>query len=187
MSPVAATARKAQPARPAPRRGTPQRPNLRVVTPVPSRAPRTPFVLFSLLVIGAGLAGLLVLNTAVAQDAFTIHDLGRSTTELAKREQRLRQEVAELEAPAAVAERAKGLGLVPAGDPVFLTANGRVLGKPAPVASPAPPAPPRPVVVAQPTAAPKPTAAAKPRTAKPTAAANPTAEAKPKPTPTGAR
>ncbi len=52
--------------KPAPRRAAPQRPSLRVVAPVPSRAPRAPFVLFSMALVGAGLAGLLVLNTAVA-------------------------------------------------------------------------------------------------------------------------
>jgi cell division protein FtsB len=134
VSPAAAPARA--------RRSAPARPNLRVVTPVPSRAPRTPFVLFSMLVVGAGLVGLLVLNTVVAQDAFTVHDLGANAAALAEREQRLQQEVAALEAPAAVAQRAKQLGLVPAGDPVFLRPDGRVLGHPVPATAPPPPPPP---------------------------------------------
>jgi cell division protein FtsB len=176
MSPATAAARRATatataPAR-APRPGqrrTPARPNLRVVTPVPSRAPRAPFLLFSILVVGAGLVGLLVLNTVVAQDAFTIHDLDRNTTALDEREQRLEREVAALEAPRAVADRAGKLGLVPAGDPVFLTADGKVLGHPVPAtAPPAPPPPPQPS--AQPSAAPTTAPATKPTTAaKPTA------------------
>jgi cell division protein FtsB len=141
---------------------------LRVVTPVPSRAPRAPFVLFSMLLVGLGLAGLLVLNTVVAQDAFTLHDLDRNAATLAETEQRLRQEVAALEAPAAVADRATKIGLVQAGDPVFLAPDGRVLGNP--VAATAPPAP----------VAPKPAASAGPAAK----AAAPTAKATSKPAPT---
>lgn len=153
MSPVAAPARR--PARtPAAPARKPTRPNLRVVAPVPSRAARAPFVLFSMGVVGAGLAGLLVLNTVVAQDAFTIHDVAAANAALAEREQRLQQEVASLEAPAAVAERARSIGLVPAGDPVFLKPDGTVLGNPVPVVAPPPPPPPSPVASASPSAKP---------------------------------
>jgi cell division protein FtsB len=138
MSAGPAPARRAA----APARKTPARPNLRVVAPVPSRAPRTPFVLFSMLVVGAGLVGLLVLNTAVAQDAFTLHDLGAANAALDERAQRLDQEVAALEAPNAVAQRARSLGLVQAGDPAFVLPNGRVLGSPVPATAPPPPPPP---------------------------------------------
>lgn len=156
MSPVAAPVRK-----PAPRKAPakPARPNLRVVAPVPSRAPRAPFVLFAMALVGSGLVALLFLNTVVAQDAFTIHDLGSSISELDEREQRLRQEIAELEAPHDLALRAKHLGLVPAGDPVFLKPDGTVLGHPVPAtAPPPPPPPPSPKVSVTPT----PKASAKP-------------------------
>lgn len=141
MSPVAAPARKpaAKPVRRAPAK--PARPNLRVVAPVPSRAPRTPFLLFSMLLVGAGLVLLLVLNTVVAQDAFTLHDLDRTTAALAEQEQRLREEIAALEAPNDLALRAASLGLVPAGDPVFLTPEGEVLGHPVPATAPPAPEP----------------------------------------------
>jgi outer membrane biosynthesis protein TonB len=165
---------------PSPRRA-PARPSLRVVTPVPSRAPRAPFVLFSMLLVGLGLVGLLVLNTVVAQDAFTLHDLDRNAASLAEREQRLRQEVAALEAPAAVADRAHKLGLVPAGDPVFLTADGRVLGNPAPAAVPAAPTP-APPPAPRPTTAAKPVATAKPAP-RPSAAPTPNATTARKPAP----
>jgi cell division protein FtsB len=135
---------------------------------VPSRAPRAPFVLFSMLVVGAGLVALLFLNTVVAQDAFTLHDLDRGTAELAEREQRLRQEIASLEAPNDLALRARDLGLVPAGDPVFLTIDGKVLGHPVPALAPPPPPPPP---------APKVTASANP-SAKPAAKAKSSAKAK---------
>lgn len=187
MSPTAA-ARATAPARRAPaRKAAPRRPNLRVVTPVPSRAPRAPFVLFSMLLVGAGLVSLVLLNTVVAQDAFLVHDLDRATAALAEREQILRQEVAALEAPASVADRAARLGMVPAGDPVFVTVDGRVLGNAVAATSPPPPPPPTPspsaVASAKPSAAPSVAAtgkaAAKP-SAKPTA--NPAASARPKPT-----
>ena len=173
MSPAAAPARKPAPAR---RTAPARRPALRVVTPVPSRAPRAPFVLFSMLLVGAGLVGLLVLNTVVAQDAFTLHDLDRETAALAEREQLLREEVAALEAPAAVADRASELGLVSAGDPVFVTADGRVLGNPVAATAPPPPPPPAP----SPTASAQPTASAKP-VAKASVKPAPRPSASPKP------
>jgi len=160
MSPVAAPARKPAPRRaPAPR---PARPNLRVVTPVASRAPRAPFVLFSMLLVGTGLVALLFLNTVVAQDAFTIHDLDRSAAELAEREQKLRQEIAELEAPGDLALRAQFLGLVPAGDPVFVRPDGKVLGHPVPATAPPAPPKPKPAPSASAKPAPKPTPSAAP-------------------------
>lgn len=153
MSPAAA--RRAT--TPAPAKRTPSRPALRVVTPVASRAPRAPFVLFAMLVVGLGLAGLLVLNAAVAQDAFTLHDLGTSSAALSEREQALTQQVAALEAPGALAQRAKALGLVQGGDPVFLKPDGTVLGHAVPaVAPPPPPPPPQPSASASPTPTAKP-------------------------------
>jgi cell division protein FtsB len=166
--PVRAGAARAGAAAPA------RRPALRVVTPVASRAPRAPFVLFSMLLVGLGLVGLLVLNTVVAQDAFTLHDLDRNAATLAEREQLLRQQVAALEAPAAVADRATKIGLVQAGDPVFLGADGRVLGNP--VAATAPPAPPAPKPSAAPSGSAPTAGPAKPGTApvvRPTVAAKP--------------
>ena len=132
--------------KPAPRRAPakPARPNLRVVTPVSSRAPRAPFLLFSMLLVGSGLVALLFLNTVVAQDAFHAHDLDRSAATLAEQEQRLREEIAALEAPHDLALRAKALGLVPAGDPVFITPEGTVLGHPVPATAPPVPVAPKP-------------------------------------------
>ena len=180
MSPVAAPARKA-PARRTPAK--PARPRLTVVAPVPSGAPRAPFVLFSMLLVGTGLIALLVLNTVVAQDAFTIHDLDRGAAALAEQEQRLRQEIAALEAPNGLAGRARDLGLVPAGDPVFVTPDGTVLGKPVPATAPPAPAPaaPAPTVSAE---------AAKTAKAAPTTKtqpAKPSAKPAPKPSAVPAR
>ena len=174
----AASARAAAPARKPVRKAPSRRPSLRVVTPVPSRAPRAPFVLFSMLLVGAGLVSLLLLNTAVAQDAFLLHDLDAQTAALAEREQLLRQEVAALEAPAALADRATRLGLVPAGDPVFLTPEGRMLGQPVAATAPPPPPPPAPSPSAKASASPAPSASAK-------AAPSAKASAKPAPRPTG--
>ncbi len=136
--------------KPAPRRAAPQRPSLRVVAPVPSRAPRAPFVLFSMGLVGLGLVSLLVLNAVVAQDAFTIHDLDASNARLAEQEQILREEVAALEAPHELADRATKLGMVPGGDPVFLLPDGRVVGNPVPAQAPTTPPAPKPTPSATP-------------------------------------
>jgi hypothetical protein len=145
-------------------------------------------VLFSMLVVGLGLVALLVLNTVVAQDAFTLHDLGTAQNALDEREQKLSEDVAALEAPAALASRAHQLGLVPAGDPVFLAEHGRVLGHAVPAtAPPAPPAAapdPTPTSVSGPPGA---TASARPgptkAAAKPAPKPAPSAKPTPKPGP----
>jgi cell division protein FtsB len=133
-----------------------ERTPLRLVSPAPFRAPRAPFVLLSLLVVTLGLLGLLGLNTVVAEDAFTLHDLQSRNGALTEREAELRRELAQLESPSSLAARAGALGLVPAGDPVFLRrADGAVLGNAQPVQPPVvvrPPAPPAPAKTAQPSA-----------------------------------
>jgi hypothetical protein len=119
------------------------------------RAPRAPFVLLVLTLLVGGLVTLLLLNTALAQGAFVVHDLESRSAQLADREQALQQEVAVEASPARLAKRAKRLGMVPSENPVFLrTSDGRVLGVPQPAAAPPRPAP-------QPK--PSPTATASPR------------------------
>lgn len=90
------------------------------------------------VLLGAGLLGLLALNTVLAQSSFVAHDLTARVDELQDREQALQQEVAALEAPDRLAQRARQLGLVPGVNPVFLrTGDGRILGVPTPAPRPA--------------------------------------------------
>ncbi len=78
----------------------------------------------------AGLLGLLVLNTVLAQDAFRLHALQVEGRALADREQALQRQVSDLQSPHALAARATSLGMVPGGSPTFLRlSDGKVLGR----------------------------------------------------------
>ncbi len=109
-------------------------------TPLHEVAPPAPAVagtgIFSLVVVGilvGGMVMLLVLNTSLAQGAFEISALTSTQRDLAVKEQKLAQQVALTEAPEALQERARGLGMVPVASPVFLRlADGKVLGVPTP-------------------------------------------------------
>ena len=142
-------------------------------TPVASgqrvRASRAWFLGIVLGLLGAGLVGLLLLNTASAQDAFRLHDLQTRAADLSRQEQSLSLQASVLADPGTLSGRAGRLGMVPGGDPQFLgpgaplpagcqpTADGCVV--PAPKTTSQPPA----------QATPKPTS----RVAKTQAAGNP--------------
>lgn len=135
MSPVQAVAARAGRAvagRTAPVREA--RPLLRLVPQARasvSRASRTPFVVLLVGLLGAGLLGLLALNTVLAEGAFRLHSLEQQAAELATREQVLQRQVESLRAPGSLAQRARGLGMVDGGPPVHLRlSDGAVLGTP---------------------------------------------------------
>ncbi|PSL04229.1 septum formation initiator [Haloactinopolyspora alba] len=102
------------------RSSAPRRPTLRSVPTGANRMPRAPFVVLVLLVLGVGLIGLLLLNTALQQGSFELEELQAETAELRDRQTTLAERVAERSAPDALAEQARRLGMVPADDPVFL-------------------------------------------------------------------
>ncbi|MZD05236.1 septum formation initiator family protein [Streptomyces sp. SID5785] len=111
-----------------------------------AQAARTPFVLLVVLLLGGGLIMLLVLNSSLNEGSFKLTKLKKQTTELTDDEQQLQREVDSYSAPDALLRRAGELGMVPGGDPAFLTPSG-VRGAPSPAAAPAPvrrPAPPSP-------------------------------------------
>ncbi|MCX6460842.1 MAG: hypothetical protein NTZ03_11100 [Actinobacteria bacterium] len=80
-----------------------------------------------LLVVGLLL--VLLLNTVLAQGAFAIHTLEQQATVLKIQQQQLAQEVAALDTPDALRQRAENLGMVRVNTPVFLRLkDGKVLG-----------------------------------------------------------
>ncbi|GLW47835.1 hypothetical protein Stsp02_34970 [Streptomyces sp. NBRC 14336] len=125
------------------------------------QAARTPFVVLVVLLLGGGLIGLLVLNSALSEGAFRLDDLQRETKSLTDEEQALQRDVDAYSAPDALQRRARELGMVPGGDPAFLDPDGTVKGVPAPAAAPARPTKaPDPLVLAPeayPTKSPTPT------------------------------
>ncbi|MBB0243993.1 septum formation initiator, partial [Streptomyces alkaliphilus] len=110
-----------------------------------SSAARTPFVLLIVALLGAGMLALLLLNAALNQGSFELSELRRETSELTDEQQALQAEVDAFSAPDALAERARELGLVPGGPPVFLRPDGGVLGVPEAAPEPEPEPEPEPV------------------------------------------
>ncbi|MDG9715347.1 hypothetical protein [Streptomyces sp. DH24] len=96
------------------------------------QAARTPFVLLVVLLLGGGLIGLLVLNSALSEGSFRLDDLERQTQDLTDEEQALQRDVDAYSAPDALQRRARELGMVPGGDPAFLGPDGKVKGVPSP-------------------------------------------------------
>lgn len=93
-----------------------------------SSAARTPFVLLIVVLLGAGMLALLLLNASVNQGSFELSELRRQTQELTDRQQGLQAEVDGFSAPDALAERARELGMVPGGPPAFLDEDGELVG-----------------------------------------------------------
>jgi hypothetical protein len=131
--------------------------------------------------IGAGLCALLAINTGAAADEVRQRELTTSNADTQDRAQQLQVEIADKQAPAALASAARALGMVPNPNPAFLVvgADGKVsvLGSPAKVVGPTP--------SPTPSVSPSPTASATVTpTATPTVTPNATAGASVTPTPT---
>ncbi|MFF8912575.1 septum formation initiator family protein [Streptomyces sp. NPDC015032] len=109
----------------------------------PSNAARTPFVLLVVLLLGGGLITLLVLNSALNEGSFRLSELKKRTTELTDEQQALQNDVDNYSKPDALERRARELGMVPGGSPVFLGPDGTVRGVPAESTAEPAPAPPR--------------------------------------------
>jgi hypothetical protein len=137
---------------------------LRLVPPLRTGAPRAPFVVLLGTLLTGGLAGLLFLHTALAEDSFRLHDLKVRSALLTDREQALEQQVALEASPRRLAAKAEGLGMVRSENPAFIRlSDGKVLGKPR--AGVAPPPPPAPSPSASGAASPSPSAASGTRSA----------------------
>jgi hypothetical protein len=106
---------------------------LRVAPPAPVTVPRAPFVALVLVVVVAGVLGILVLNTKINENAFRLSHLQDQQTSLNQQEQQLDQQLAALDSPGSLAAAARRLGLVPAGTPAFIQMpDGTVVGVPQP-------------------------------------------------------
>jgi cell division protein FtsB len=104
------------------------------------RAARAPFVLLVVALLASGLISLLLLNASVNQGAFQLSKLKKQTNTYTDEEQALQQQVDRDSAPGPLAARARQLGMVPGGSPVFLSSGGKVHGTPGQAT--APPVPP---------------------------------------------
>ena len=146
-------------------RPTTETPRLRVVTGAPLQRGGAAFVLVCATLLAAGLIGLLLINTALAQGSFTLHDLRTTSDQLTDAQGSLNQSLDALKSPANLATRATDMGMVPATSAAFLRlSDGKVIG----VATPALPGhlftviPVRPPGVAKPASTPPAPAVGKP-------------------------
>jgi len=119
-------------------RPTTETPRLRVVTGAPLRHGGAAFGVVCAILLAAGLIGLLVLNTALAQGSFTMSRLQATSDRLADAQGALNQSLDASKSPANLAREAADMGMVPAESAAFLRlSDGKVIG----VASQAPPVP----------------------------------------------
>jgi len=110
-----------------------QAPTLRLAPPMPVAGPRVPFVVMIVVLVMAGVVGILALNQKINENAFRLDKLRAEQAQLDRQEQDLNQQIAEKEAPGNLASQARKLGLVPAGAPAFIRLpDGRVVGVPQP-------------------------------------------------------
>lgn len=93
-----------------------------------SGAARAPFVLLVVVLLGSGLLALLLLNASLNQGSFQLTRLEQETQRLNEEQQALEQEIAGYSDPEELEKRARGLGMVPGGPPVFLGPDGTVRG-----------------------------------------------------------
>src|SRR5690349_22578184 len=78
-----------------------------------SRAPRMPFILLLVGLLGGALVSLLVISTTLAQGSFRITSLQAQNAELARQAQTLTNQVAQAGSPAVIAKQARQLGMRP--------------------------------------------------------------------------
>ena len=118
------------PAAPTPR--APDGPPLQVV-PHAVGMRRAPSLVALVVLVAAGLVGLLLLNTAMQRRAFELTALNERADALAVRVSALTLRTDRLESTAHLAARATRLGMVPNPSPVFLRlSDSRVIGEPVP-------------------------------------------------------
>jgi len=79
--------------------------------PPPVAVPRAPFVVLVLLVVIGGVLGILLLNTRINENAFTLHELRQEQATLDQRQQELEEEIAQAKSTAQLAAAARRLGL----------------------------------------------------------------------------
>jgi hypothetical protein len=86
----------------------------------PAAPPRAPFVLLVVGLLGGALVSLLLLNTVLAQDAFTLSELQRGNQQLSERKQALQEDINRENSPAVLHANARALGMVDGKRPAFI-------------------------------------------------------------------
>lgn len=104
-------------------------PRLTVVRSPEQARSGVPFFLFCGAILLASLVAALVLNTAMAVSSYRVHDQRIVLAQLQERYHDLDDQLDSLGSPTSLQAQAAALGMVPAGDPVYLSVgNHQVLG-----------------------------------------------------------
>ena len=115
----------------APIAGEPRRPSLQSVLARQQRMAKVPFMLVLALVMALGMVGLLVLTTALQNQAFAVQERQREANELGYRLSDLDAQVNQARSASNLAIRAQELGMKPNPYPVLLRLpDGAVVGQP---------------------------------------------------------
>ncbi|TYC10987.1 hypothetical protein [Actinomadura syzygii] len=92
-------------------------------------APRAPFVLLIVGLLGGALVSLLLLNTVLAKDAFTLSRLQQSNKQLEQQRQAYEADIARGGSPEGLSNKAKALGMRQPGEMAFFNPDtGRAGG-----------------------------------------------------------
>ena len=115
-------------------RGTEERSsrwNLREIRRPQRTMANIPFVLSLGVMLALGMVGLLLLNTALQEQAFAVRDQQKVATQLGYRMAALETEATQARSSAGLAAAASKLGMVPNPYPVYLQMpGGDIVGKP---------------------------------------------------------
>lgn len=116
-----------------PERNRERRPTLRLAPPLSMAGPRVPFMAMIVVLVIAGVVGILALNQKINENAFKLDGLRAEQAKLDRQEQNLDEEIAQKESPGNLAAAARKLGLIPAGAPAFIRLpDGKIAGVPQP-------------------------------------------------------
>ncbi len=108
-------------------------PRLRVAPPAPIQAPRAPFIAVVILLVVAGVVGILLINTRTNENTFKLSRLQDQQAALDNQQQNLENQIAGYESTGNLDAAARRLGLVKADTPAYIRLpDGRVIGVPRP-------------------------------------------------------
>ncbi|WP_203738744.1 hypothetical protein [Actinoplanes cyaneus] len=96
-------------------------PRLRVAPPLPIQAPRPTFAAGLIVLVLAGVVGILLINTKTMEQSFQLDALRKNQASLDERQQELNQQLNQVRSPGNLAAAARRLGLVPAENPAMIT------------------------------------------------------------------
>lgn len=117
-------------------RVAPSRRPTTLAPPAPMALPRAPFLIMVVVLVIAGVLGVLVLNTKINENSFVLEDLRSQQRALDLKEQQLSRDLEEAKSPGNLRAAAKRLGLVPSGTPAFIMLpDGKIVGVPTPASA----------------------------------------------------